>query len=297
MNLQQLYYFHKIAELKNYTKASQELAISQSNLSHSMANLEEELGVPLFMKRGRNIDVTPYGKRFDIHVSAILKELELAQNEIKDSLDPSCGQVRIAVAHTLSHNFVPNMIRYYKQIPGNQNVDFCFMDMEATANGIDQMDKEEVDLCFGARIDKPGYSYFEVMHEELVAVVPENHPMAKRDNVTLEEVCREPFVTYNYKCGTRHELEKIFRKYDVWPRQISDAKNEKIITSMVASGMGVSIMPRIAEINIYPVVPIPLENHQLRRSLYMFWKDDQFRPPVVEQFRKFIIDTLKIEKL
>ena len=129
MNLQQLYYFHKIAELKNYTKASLELSVSQSNLSHSMANLEEELGVPLFVKKGRNIDVTSYGRRFDAHIAAILKELEVAQSEIKDSLNPSIGQVRIAVAHTLSHNFVPNMIRYYKQIPENKNVEFCFLDM------------------------------------------------------------------------------------------------------------------------------------------------------------------------
>ena len=53
MNLQQLYYFQKIAELKNYTKASEALMISQSTLSHSMANLEKELGIPLFRKKGR----------------------------------------------------------------------------------------------------------------------------------------------------------------------------------------------------------------------------------------------------
>ena len=65
MNLQQLTYFHKIAERKNYTKASQELSVSQSNLSHSMSKLEEELGVPLFVKNGRNIEVTVHGKKFD----------------------------------------------------------------------------------------------------------------------------------------------------------------------------------------------------------------------------------------
>ena len=55
MNLQQLTYFHKIAERKNYTKASQELSVSQSNLSHSMSKLEEELGVPLFVKMGETL--------------------------------------------------------------------------------------------------------------------------------------------------------------------------------------------------------------------------------------------------
>ena len=81
MNLQQLRYFHKIAALKNYTKASEELFVAQSSLSHSMAKLEHELGVPLFIKQGRNIVVTSYGENFDKHVAIILRELELAKNE------------------------------------------------------------------------------------------------------------------------------------------------------------------------------------------------------------------------
>ena len=85
MNLQQLRYFHKIAALKNYTKASEELFVAQSSLSHSMAKLEHELGVPLFIKQGRNIVVTSYGENFDKHVAIILRELELAKNEIQQA--------------------------------------------------------------------------------------------------------------------------------------------------------------------------------------------------------------------
>ena len=87
MNLQQLRYFHRIAALKNYTKASEELFVAQSSLSHSMAKLEKELGVPLFVKLGRNIEVTHYGEKFDRHVAVILQELELAQNEIQEVSD------------------------------------------------------------------------------------------------------------------------------------------------------------------------------------------------------------------
>lgn len=101
MNLQQLYYFQKIAELRNYTKASEALMISQSNLSHSMANLEEELGIPLFIKKGRNIDITDYGRAFLGHVSIIINELEKAKSEISSALNPDSGQIRLAIAHTL----------------------------------------------------------------------------------------------------------------------------------------------------------------------------------------------------
>lgn len=67
-----------------------------------------------------------------------------------------------------------------------------------------------------------------------------------------------------------------------------------MIASMVASGMGISIMPRIQEISIYPVVPITIENHALRRSLYMFWNENIFQPPIVSRFWKFVMETLRI---
>ena len=87
MNLQQLYYFQAISRLKNYTKAAEQLLVAQSSLSHSIGDLERELGVPLFFKVGRNIDITEYGKQFLIHVDRITAELELANQELKNMLN------------------------------------------------------------------------------------------------------------------------------------------------------------------------------------------------------------------
>lgn len=296
MNLQQLIYFHKIAELKNYTKASQELSVSQSNLSHSMAKLEEELKVPLFVKSGRNIEVTVYGKKFDEHVSVILRELELAESEAQEAADPGQGTIRLAVSHTLHYYFLPNLMRAYKEMPEHQKVQFQVLDMEATGIGISKIEAGEIDLGFGAKLDKPGFCYFEVMCEELVAVVPSSHPLAQKENVTLEELCQETLITYNTQCGTRHDLEQIFRAHGVWPQQMVEAQNEKMIASMVSAGIGVSIMPWIREVSMYQVVSIPLERHSLKRSLFMFWSEEGFRLPVVENFRKFVMNTIRQEK-
>ena len=102
MNLQQLYYFQAISRLKNYTKAAEQLLVAQSSLSHSIGDLERELGVPLFFKVGRNIDITEYGKQFLIHVDRITAELELANQELKNMLNPNMGKIRIALPTGLS---------------------------------------------------------------------------------------------------------------------------------------------------------------------------------------------------
>ena len=81
MNLNQLYYFQKVAQLQHYHQAAKELNISQPSLSRSIANLEEELGVSLFQKNGRNIELTKYGSIFLEHVNRIIEEIKIASLE------------------------------------------------------------------------------------------------------------------------------------------------------------------------------------------------------------------------
>lgn len=78
MNLSQLYYFRKLAELEHYGKASEELFITQPSLSNSIGNLEKELGVPLFERVGRNVRLTSYGAEFNEHVCVALSEIDKA---------------------------------------------------------------------------------------------------------------------------------------------------------------------------------------------------------------------------
>ena len=82
MNLNQLYYFQKVAQLQHYHQAAKELNISQPSLSRSIANLEEELGVSLFQKNGRNIELTKYGSIFLEHVNRIIEEIKIAENKM-----------------------------------------------------------------------------------------------------------------------------------------------------------------------------------------------------------------------
>ena len=76
MNLSQLYYFRKLAQLEHYTKAAKELYITQPSLSDSISSLEQELGIALFQREGRNIKLTKYGREFYQYVCSALNELE-----------------------------------------------------------------------------------------------------------------------------------------------------------------------------------------------------------------------------
>ena len=93
MNLRQLYYFRTIAELEHYTRAAEKLFVSQSNLSHAIQELEEELNVKLFVRKGRNIKLTKYGELFLPYVQKSIEDLEAGISTIKDYINPNSGTV------------------------------------------------------------------------------------------------------------------------------------------------------------------------------------------------------------
>src|SRR3989339_168194 len=96
MNMQQLHYFKKIAEVEHYTKAANALSITQPCLSYAISELEKELGAPLFYKTGRNIKLTRYGDMFLIHVKNALRELDAGKTEIQELVSPNKGNVIIS---------------------------------------------------------------------------------------------------------------------------------------------------------------------------------------------------------
>ena len=292
MNLQQLYYFQAISSLKNYTRASEQLHVAQSSLSHSIADLEKELGVPLFFKIGRNIDITEYGKHFLVHVNNITEELKTATQELRDMQDPNKGCVRLALSQTVSNRFIPNMIKRFYEDKKNRSVQFEFSEKQA-ANIITAIEKQTIDLGFGARMDCEQLEYFHIFDEEIVVVVSNHHPLSRRSSIRLEEAVKEPLITYTYNCGTRYWVDNVFRRFGLTPNIIQEVDTEKVMVSAVSSGLGIALMPRISELLLYDVSVLTLENAELHRPLYMCWPKEDVLRPVVQNFRDFVIQQVK----
>lgn len=102
MNLRQLYYFKKLAEKEHYTIAAAELSITQPSLSHSIAELERELGVYLFEKQGRNIRLTKYGRFYLTYVEKSLAELEKGEKLLHELTSPSHGNIDLGFIYTMA---------------------------------------------------------------------------------------------------------------------------------------------------------------------------------------------------
>ena len=288
LNLQQLYYFEAIARLKNYTKAAEELSTTQSCLSHSIADLEKELSLSLFSRKGRNIEITEYGLSFLKHTKKILGELEQMKQEQQQFLAPYADLLRISFTANMSHDYIPNIIRSFQKEKGGTAIRFLFSEMLATKKAIEDLKKDALDIAFGAKIESPDINYFHIFDEELFLIVSKESTYAGQTCFRLEDIKKETLVTYNYNCGTRHFIDKLLRSHQVAPAGFLEVETEKMIASAVSSGLGIALIPKISELQQFHVALLPLERLVVKRPLYMMWKAEDYPRPAVKNFISFV---------
>ena len=267
MNLNQLYYLQAIAQARGLTRAADALYVTQSNLSHSMAALEEELGIPLLYKNGRDTLLTPYGQEFLAYAERAIQEIEEGK---RATLIPWC-------------------VSHFYQNPDNQGITFTF-DEKPTRRIAADFTHHALDIGFGTRFDDSSFEFCPVVPEELVAVVPAGHPLAQQEQVTLEQLSRERLVIYNQASPTRNLVLSMFRQQDLQPDVAFEVATDHMLASFVSQGLGVGIMPRMFGLRLYSVRPLYIADTETHRMLYMFRPKDRRVLPAVQRFWDFVLE-------
>ena len=288
MNLQQLKYFRTIAEYEHYTKASEVLSAHQSSLSHAVRSLEQELSVDLFVRSGRNVVLSQYGKMFLPHVTKALDALEEGVAELRRAIDPETGTVTIACFPSLSE-FVPDIIVRY--ISETHRADARFHTSQETTYYTlrEQLLKGDVNLVFATDIDDPRIGKALIGEQSYVLLVPQGHRFAERASVDLHELDGEDFIAYSKDSQLRHLSDAYFKREGIRPRIKVETAQDVMIYGLVAAGQGVSVTPWPLGGAPYHVRLIPIEGMQ-KRKLYLLWNKEVYMTPAAAQFRDFVID-------
>lgn len=288
VNLRQLQYFRAIAELEHYTRAAEKLYVSQSNLSHSIQELESELNVEFFVRKGRNIKLTKYGELFLPYVEKALDTLDLGVAKLQDFINPNSGTVVIAGFPSVAQ-FVPDIIVRYVSETGRVGVRLQF-NQEDTYFGLrDQLLAGTVDLVFATHIDDSRVGAAAIGEHQVALLVPKGHRLARLDSIDLRELDGEDFVAFDNNCQLRADTDKIFAELGISPRITMETAQDIIIYGLVAAKHGVAITPRPLGAPPYGVKILPIANEMPPRELYIMWNKEQYTPPAAEYFRDFVV--------
>lgn len=296
MELRQLQYFVKVAKKQHVTQASEELHIAQSAVSRQIHQLEEELGVNLFVQKGRNLQLTPVGKLFLNRVESIFSDLDRAVSEVHEFLDPNVGVIRIGFPHSLGMNLLPTVVASYKkERPG---VKFRLKQGTFTSLIRDVM-SGEIDLAFISPFPE-SHDYVAgelLLTEELYAILPKHHPLAGESVIRLEQLKDEPFVMFSEGFSLQTIVLDACKKAGFVPNLSFEGEETDTIRGLVAAGMGVSLLPEMASTGSGPLQPARLQllEPRVTRTIGLIRRKGEKLPPVAEGFRAFLLGYFKGE--
>lgn len=287
MNLRQLYYFRAVAQLEHYTQAAEKLYISQSNLSHSIQELEEELNVRLFVRKGRNVKLTKYGELFLPYVEKTIETLESGISTLKDYISPDSGTVTLAGFPSLAQ-FVPDIIVRYLSETNRVNVRFGF-----NAGAFYELEQQlvdgKIDLLFATHIENPNIECVNLGTHPLVLLVPMSHRLARQESVDLRQLDGENFIDFDTTSRLHYQNKEVFKSLGVCPNIVVATPQDTIMYGLVAANHGVAITPYPLGGAPYNIKILPISNNIPARDLYLMWNKNRYIPPAAEYFRDFIV--------
>lgn len=288
MKLHQLNYFVALARLEHYTKAAEEIGISQPTLSHAIAGLEEELGVKLFRKQGRNVVLTKYGRFFLGYVEESMNVPELGVSKTKGMAGQTKGVIDLAYIYTLGSEFVPRLVGDFLRSHEELETEFHFT-VGNTSELIQGLKDEKYDIAFCSMMEnEPEVSFTPVGIQNLVVVIPKQHPLSGRGEVDLEEAALYPQIYFTQGSGLRPVVDRLFEMAKIRPQIAYEIEEDGAMAGLVAQNFGIAVMPDIPLLKNMNVEVLKLRSPRYQRYIYMALSKENYQTPIVEKFAEYV---------
>lgn len=288
MNLFYLRYFVTLAHVQHYTKAAEQLCIAQPSLSHAIAQLEKELGVPLFEKNGRKTTLTRFGKDFLCCAEHTLNTLDAGIDSIQRGARGE-GLIRLGFLRPLGIEFIPALAAAFLKEHPQLNVEFSFH-TGVTQTLLEGLSARKFDLVFcsepSARLKLTAVP---VQEQDLVLIIPKNHPLAQYHTIDLETAAAYPQIFFDKSSGIRSDVDQMFSMIQRSPQIAYETEEDQVVAGLVAQGFGIAVVPYMDLLLKLDVKILQIHAPVSERTLYMVHDDSVFLPPCVRSFRQFVL--------
>jgi len=239
ISLRQLQVFEAVARQLSYTRAAEELYLSQPTVSMQIKKLETDIGLPLTEQIGKKISLTEAGTAMYQVAQDILGTLERFEMQIDDQKGLRTGQLRIAAVTTANY-FAPRLIgKFTQDYPGINIV----LEVGNREQILDRMSKNMDDLYLVGKPPKSSELEFQPYLENPMAVIaPVDHPLASRESITLAEIANEPFIIRERGSGTRIAVENLFAEAGHELNIRMELGSNESIKQGISGGLGLAVI-------------------------------------------------------
>jgi LysR family transcriptional regulator, carnitine catabolism transcriptional activator len=288
--LRQLEAFLAVARTLSFSKASQQVHLSQPGLSGAVRKLEETIGARLFDRDTRNVILTPAGSELLVIADDLLNNFDFALDRVRDYLGGKRGRIAIAAAPSLAAGFLPEVIasfqRTYPGIALQLHDTFSERCIEMVHSG-----KVDLALTPEKRSD-PDLSHRDLFRESFVLFLRADHPLAKQRTVIWNQLAPLNHIVIRRSSSVREVIEGAFAKANITLRPAFEIEQFSTVIGLITSGLGVAVLPHgvIKQAALGPVVHRRITKPEIHREVCIITLKSRSLAPAAEAFVKTCLE-------
>jgi DNA-binding transcriptional LysR family regulator len=290
LRIKQLKVFLALAETLHFGKAAQRLYMSQPALTFQIQSMESTIGLQLFNRDRRHVELTPAGRNLVITGNRIISEIRQFENSI-DSLATE-QPIRVVCAPSGEQVILPAVIRRLKMISPKCKVDLCGV---SPIEQLRALQENRVDvLLMIKRIDTPGVEFQPITQQHVYAVVPEGSEFAIRGSISVHEFAEQPvIVAARHYCDQAQPLiERLLAPFGLKATFVEAPGRQSAMESLVAAGLGLTLANEWRLVAPFPGVKmVPFEEYLPPLQLGAAWRTS-FESPILTSFKTALQDVI-----
>ena len=290
ITIRQLQVFEAVARQLSYTRAAEELHLTQPAVSMQVKQLESSVGLSLFEQLGKRVFMTQAGETMLRHAQTIMRHLATAREEMDELKGVDSGRLRIAVASTVNYFATRLLATFARLHPSVQitldvtNRETLLQKLEDNQPDVVLMGKppKDLDLDADAFMDNP-----------LIMIARPDHPLSKHRSIALKELNEETFLVRESGSGTRIAMERFFDQKSFAPSATIEMTGNETIKQSVDAGLGlaiVSVHTVELELALERLIRLDIRGMPIMRRWYVGHRRGKRLSPTAQAFRQFVLD-------
>lgn len=288
-NFHQLYIFHNVARLGSFSKAAEELSISQPSVSIQVRELEKSMGSALLHRMRRGLQLTDTGQEVFSYTQRIFSLAEEMQGAVQDIQGLRSGRLTIGSSTTPGEYILPWAIgQFQRQYPGVE-VSLSIANTQAI---VERIHNRELDLGMaGAPVSLEGLASFPYVFDDIVIIAAPTHPLATKRRLTLKDLEGQGLVLREPGSATRGAAEGCLKEHGINIRVVMELGSNEAVKRAVAAGLGLGM---ISKFGVAPdttagfLKVLAVKGWRCRRPLTVFYRDDKHLPSAQRAFLRFL---------
>jgi LysR family transcriptional regulator, low CO2-responsive transcriptional regulator len=289
--LHQLKVFEAAARHGSFTRAAEELFLTQPTVSMQIKQLTKSVGLPLFEQVGKRLYLTEAGRELFATCRQIFDTIAQFEMKVADLKGLKQGQLRLAVITTAKY-FVPRLLGSFCQLYPGIDIALQVTNHEGI---LERMSSNMDDLYIMSQVPEHlDVNYQPFLENPLVVIAPANHPLAMQKNISIERLADEPFIMREPGSGTRRSVQKLLDEHKVMVKVKLELGSNEAIKQAIAGGLGISVLSRhTLTTDSKDLTILDVEHFPIQRNWYMVHLAGKQLSIVARTYFEYLLEAAK----